>query len=321
MHSTMLKQSPSRIQRTKMLKVKHVLQVFLLSAVCACLVFQLRHSYYKKQEFGTNNRDISNEELAKLGRKGLLFDEKFGSVDEAVDENEEELELEYEFNDGEMREEEDDDEQEIERGDEGDEREEDKDGRGRKEDPHLEREGTRGKEVEDGGGEEDEKQLTILAKYDERDGNNDPNVKAEEIPIANQTVEGSARDKEEFAVGVNNTKGSVNGNEQVHVNSIVADTTANIFAKQNYSGSFESTQENATSIKSGVHDESESPSLDKPTEKSNTTLSQDGSEDQSALATNNNGDATATVEDDRTDRPTLPAIENEVKNVKDKSAE
>nr|CAD1841421.1 unnamed protein product [Ananas comosus var. bracteatus] len=187
--------------------------------------------------------------------------------------------------------------------------------------PQLEHKDTRGKEVEDGGDEEDEKQLTILAKYDERDGNNDPNVKAEEIPIANQTVEGSARDKEELAVGVNNTKGSVNGNEQVPVNSIVADTTAKIFAKQNYSGSFESTQENATSIKSGVHDELESPSLDKPNEKSNTTLSQDGSEDQSALATNNNGDATPTVEDDRTDRPTLPAVENEVKNVKDKSAE
>ncbi|PQQ10772.1 neurofilament medium polypeptide [Prunus yedoensis var. nudiflora] len=44
----MLKQSPSRNQRSKGFKVKHALQMFLLLAICIWLLYQLKHSHDKK---------------------------------------------------------------------------------------------------------------------------------------------------------------------------------------------------------------------------------------------------------------------------------
>uniref|UniRef100_A0A5B6ZHZ2 Myb-like protein X n=1 Tax=Davidia involucrata TaxID=16924 RepID=A0A5B6ZHZ2_DAVIN len=71
----MLRQSPSRNQRSKGIKVKHVLQICLLLAVCFWLIYQVKHSHDKKKEFDENDVKISlmqsGNEILKFGRKDL----------------------------------------------------------------------------------------------------------------------------------------------------------------------------------------------------------------------------------------------------------
>ncbi|CAI9764443.1 unnamed protein product [Fraxinus pennsylvanica] len=72
----MYRQSPSRTQRSKGIKIKHVLQICLLLAVCFWLIYQVKHSHDKKKEFDESdsktslNRASSNEILT-LGRKDI----------------------------------------------------------------------------------------------------------------------------------------------------------------------------------------------------------------------------------------------------------
>ncbi|KAJ9186879.1 hypothetical protein P3X46_002405 [Hevea brasiliensis] len=73
----MLKQSPSRNQRSKGFKVKHFLQICLLLAICIWLLNQLKHSYDKKKAYDNSTGNIlekvqSEHEIIKLGRKDLL---------------------------------------------------------------------------------------------------------------------------------------------------------------------------------------------------------------------------------------------------------
>ncbi|KAJ8771376.1 hypothetical protein K2173_026553 [Erythroxylum novogranatense] len=91
---TMLKTSPSRNQRSKGLKVKHVLQIFVLLATSLWLVNQLKHSYDKKEGFKDSSEKIPEEvrnehEILKLGRKGLHTREEMASNFESQGENEE----------------------------------------------------------------------------------------------------------------------------------------------------------------------------------------------------------------------------------------
>ncbi|KAJ9166396.1 hypothetical protein P3X46_021160 [Hevea brasiliensis] len=84
----MLKQSPSRNQRSKGFKVKHFLQICLLLAICIWLLNQLKHSYDKKKAYDDSTGNIlekvqSEHEIIKLGRKDLL-----PRVDEATLEGE-----------------------------------------------------------------------------------------------------------------------------------------------------------------------------------------------------------------------------------------
>ncbi|KAF8395986.1 hypothetical protein HHK36_017597 [Tetracentron sinense] len=70
----MFKQSPSRNQRSKGFKVKHVLQICLLLAVCIWLLYQVKYSHDKKKAFDESNAKISEKvqrdhEILKLGRK------------------------------------------------------------------------------------------------------------------------------------------------------------------------------------------------------------------------------------------------------------
>uniref|UniRef100_A0A5B7B8D2 Putative midasin-like n=1 Tax=Davidia involucrata TaxID=16924 RepID=A0A5B7B8D2_DAVIN len=96
----MLKQSPSRNQRSKGFKVKHALQICLLLAIGVWLLYQVKHSYYKKvaleESSGKNQEKVQHEhEILKLGRKNLN-----PLVEEATAENlkrgDEEEELEQE---------------------------------------------------------------------------------------------------------------------------------------------------------------------------------------------------------------------------------
>lgn len=71
----MYRQSASRNQRSKGFKVKHVLQIGVLVAVCFWLIYQVKHSHDKK-EFDHNDAKISQNmqrenEILKFGRKDL----------------------------------------------------------------------------------------------------------------------------------------------------------------------------------------------------------------------------------------------------------
>ncbi|KAK6805566.1 hypothetical protein RDI58_003351 [Solanum bulbocastanum] len=83
----MYKQSPSRNHRSKGVKVKNVLQICLLLAVCFWLIYQVKHSHDKKKEFDEDDAKSSIKtgsinELMKLGRKDLPQIEGLDTVDE-----------------------------------------------------------------------------------------------------------------------------------------------------------------------------------------------------------------------------------------------
>lgn len=73
----MYRHSPVRNQRSKGIKIKHVLQVCLLIAVCFWLIFQVKRSHDKKKEFEANNNNpkislnTHADEIVKFGRKDL----------------------------------------------------------------------------------------------------------------------------------------------------------------------------------------------------------------------------------------------------------
>ncbi|XP_004230671.1 uncharacterized protein [Solanum lycopersicum] len=83
----MYKQSPSRNHRSKGVKVKNVLQICLLLAVCFWLIYQVKHSHDKKKEFDEDDakssiKSGSINELVKLGRKDLPRIEGLDTVHE-----------------------------------------------------------------------------------------------------------------------------------------------------------------------------------------------------------------------------------------------
>ncbi|KAG2375457.1 uncharacterized protein HKW66_Vig0163890 [Vigna angularis] len=72
----MIKRSPSRNSRTRGIKVKHILQIILLLGVCFWLIYQVKHSRDKKNEYDENDREVSVGTKTvyptpKLGRKDL----------------------------------------------------------------------------------------------------------------------------------------------------------------------------------------------------------------------------------------------------------
>lgn len=72
--SIMLKQSPSRNQRSKEFKVKHALQICLLLAICIWLLYLAKQTCLKRLPLEESSRiaKLSNDYgILKLGRKGL----------------------------------------------------------------------------------------------------------------------------------------------------------------------------------------------------------------------------------------------------------
>ncbi|XP_014521033.1 uncharacterized protein DDB_G0290803 [Vigna radiata var. radiata] len=72
----MIKRSPSRNNRTRGIKVKHILQIILLLGVFFWLIYQVKHSRDKKNEYDENDGEVSVGTKTvyptpKLGRKDL----------------------------------------------------------------------------------------------------------------------------------------------------------------------------------------------------------------------------------------------------------
>ncbi|KAL0348291.1 UNVERIFIED_CONTAM: hypothetical protein Sangu_1056900 [Sesamum angustifolium] len=94
----MYRQSSSRNQRSKGIKVKHFLRIGLFLAVCFWLIYQAKHSHDKKEEFDENDAKASlhlrsSGGFIKLGRKdvhprGEVIMTKNEQHDEAVEEEE-----------------------------------------------------------------------------------------------------------------------------------------------------------------------------------------------------------------------------------------
>lgn len=72
----MYKQSPSRNHRSKGIKVKHILQICVLLAVCIWLIYQVKHSHEKRRELETKDETVvgkvqSDNEIQRFGRKDI----------------------------------------------------------------------------------------------------------------------------------------------------------------------------------------------------------------------------------------------------------
>ncbi|MED6180556.1 hypothetical protein PIB30_011319 [Stylosanthes scabra] len=71
----MMKRTPSRNNRSKGLRVKHVLQIALLLGVCFWLIYQVKHNHDKKKEYDENDEKLlvrrQGDQSLKLGRKDL----------------------------------------------------------------------------------------------------------------------------------------------------------------------------------------------------------------------------------------------------------
>lgn len=92
----MIKKSPGRNPRAKGVKVKHVLQMCVLIAVCFWLIYQVKHSHDKKKELDETDAKVSvkaenDDAVLKLGRKDIsrVGDIRKGEqrVEEEEDEN------------------------------------------------------------------------------------------------------------------------------------------------------------------------------------------------------------------------------------------
>lgn len=95
----MLKRPLSRNQRSKGIKVKHVLQICLLLGVCFWLIYQVKHSHDKKKEFDDKGAKISvkthsDDEILKLGRKDLPLVQEVAKNEKHEEEEEDAVEEE-----------------------------------------------------------------------------------------------------------------------------------------------------------------------------------------------------------------------------------
>ncbi|XP_020966829.1 dentin sialophosphoprotein-like isoform X1 [Arachis ipaensis] len=72
---SMMKRLPSRSNRSKGIRVKHVLQIVLLLGVCFWLIYQVKHNHDKKKEYDENDEKLlvqtQANQILKLGRKDL----------------------------------------------------------------------------------------------------------------------------------------------------------------------------------------------------------------------------------------------------------
>ncbi|XP_073309704.1 uncharacterized protein [Primulina huaijiensis] len=96
----MSRQSPSRNLRSKGIKIKQVLQICLLVAICIWLIYQVKHSHDRKKEFDESDEKVllsrgGTNDMIKLGRKdihtqvGEIFS-KNAEHDDEMEEGEEE---------------------------------------------------------------------------------------------------------------------------------------------------------------------------------------------------------------------------------------
>ncbi|CAO2815864.1 unnamed protein product [Amaranthus hypochondriacus] len=99
----MYKQSPSRNYRSKGIRVKHILQLCVLVAVCFWLLYQLKHSHEKRKEIESNDKKVAEKvqsagEIRRLGRKDMPRITEIAKNGEKHEEDEEDEDSEEDEN-------------------------------------------------------------------------------------------------------------------------------------------------------------------------------------------------------------------------------
>lgn len=113
----------SRNQRSRGFRLKHILQIGILVAVCIWLLYQVKHSHEKKRAYNARNSKIirtpieNQEDVFQFGRKDLTRTEAAGTTSEIH--KEEESEEAQEEEEPEVKQEETEDEEMRGAGDDG----------------------------------------------------------------------------------------------------------------------------------------------------------------------------------------------------------
>nr|CAD1819547.1 unnamed protein product [Ananas comosus var. bracteatus] len=318
----MLRQSSSRNQRNKVLRVKHVLQMSLLVAVSFWLLYQLKHSYDKKKasvdenSATSSNLEEEQQRFVKLGRKDLPDNEEANLDEEREKEREavkRVMEEEEEIGEGEqVRGNERDDE---EREDEG----EDADGRGRGEASRVARE-DRDLEYEDDKSEENEEKMENGDENDEEkfvgDDDNDGDIGSTIDDDTNfGEGDGDGDGDSSLKKTVPDDNASTNGVGSNHNESIVG------VPLQNQTFNLESMEEEKhVSVKREI-DEENKPTPNNPS----FTLEQEDFGENSTVSVAANDvrdvDVNKLVADAQLDLSTLPVIQGEVVKDEEDAAE
>ncbi|XP_071726245.1 uncharacterized protein [Rutidosis leptorrhynchoides] len=204
----MYRHSPIRNPRSKSMKMKHVVQVLLLVAVCIWLIFQVKRSHDKRKEFDAsdNNKVLLNtrthisDDVTKFGRKYLHPKVEETTKETEIhqetqeQEDEEEHEEEEEGNDDKKHEEEEQDDDKIDEGEKDesgggvDNEEEIDENEEERSDVEIDRE-----EVNIIDEEEDKEEETQVNDNEEKDGQNQSdNNNNNEVSLADHDEDGSA---------------------------------------------------------------------------------------------------------------------------------
>lgn len=206
----MYSKSPSRNNRSRGIKVKHILQICLLVAVCFWLIYQVKHSHEKKKEFDEKDAKLASDirsgnEILRLGRKDISRVTETVTDDKLNGEDDEENEAEQAENRHE------DDEQEIEESRTEDREEEEDTGKGGEDD-----------EIELGeaknGEENHEEESVDEEKEDNDDGEKEDNEESEAV-LEHQDHEGNTQQERE-----EHYKADDASSEVAHDTSIISDT-------------------------------------------------------------------------------------------------
>lgn len=185
----MIKRSPSRNSRSKGIKLKHVLQICLLLGVCFWLIYQVKHSHDKKEEFDEKEAKVSvraqsGDEILKLGRKDLHPGiQDVTKSEKHEDDEEEETGVQEELNKEEETKHEH--EQEEERGGGTKHEEEEREEEGKHEEEEREEEGKH---------EEEEQEEETKHTEDEGRGGGDDEIDERD----QEKIEGEADPEEDF---------------------------------------------------------------------------------------------------------------------------
>ncbi|KAH7518166.1 hypothetical protein FEM48_Zijuj09G0142900 [Ziziphus jujuba var. spinosa] len=198
----MFKRLPSRNNRSKGFRVKHVLQICLLLGVCFWLIYQVKHSHDKKKEFdkndaNTSNRKLGDDGIIKLGRKDLHPDEITTKIEKHVEEDEEEISVEEEEKHEDEEQEEEQNKHEVEEQEEEENKNEEieEDGRGGGDDEIDENE----QERKEGEGDHDEDFIDEEKERedDEKESEDKETQVEDENSSEDQDSDGSSRNTHE----------------------------------------------------------------------------------------------------------------------------
>ncbi|XVF00650.1 hypothetical protein REPUB_Repub04eG0019400 [Reevesia pubescens] len=199
----MFRQSPSRNQRSKGIKLKHVLQICLLLGVCFWLIYQVKHSHDKRKEFDEKDAKASvkaqsDDVILKLGRKDPPHVQEVSKNYKHEEEEEDENGVEEENKH-------DEEQEEKAKGLE----EEEQEGASKHEEEEQEEGSKHEEEEQDEASKHEEEELEEASKHEEEEQEEASKHEEEEQEV--QEDEGSKRDDEEQEAEIKDEEAEIEG--------------------------------------------------------------------------------------------------------------